>query len=179
MLDRRRQDLPAQTGEPQPRHAHRHQQRRHATNTRRRDQEERKLTVLARRVFLKDAASALALAASSGAVSVGALDAQQVPNSSGAAPAKRKARAGACDCHHHIYDVFRFPPPPAASSKPVPDARLEEFRMLQRRIGTSRNIVVTPSAYVTDNRVTLDAIARLGANSRGGAVIPPPITDAE
>ena len=49
----------------------------------------------------------------------------------------------------------------------IPDARVEEYRMLQRRIGTSRNIVVTPLAYVTDNRVTLDAIARLGPNARG------------
>src|SRR5258708_32144061 len=61
----------------------------------RRDQEERELTMLARRVFLKDAASALAVAASSGAISVCALDAQQVPNSSGTAPAKLKAPAGA------------------------------------------------------------------------------------
>ena len=51
--------------------------------------------------------------------------------------------------------------------------------MLQRRIGTSRNIVVTPLAYVTDNRVTLDAIARLGPNARGVAVIRPTVTDAE
>ena len=43
----------------------------------------------------------------------------------------------------------------------VPNARVEEFRMLQKRIGTTRNVVVTPRAYVTDNRVTLDAIARL------------------
>jgi predicted TIM-barrel fold metal-dependent hydrolase len=135
--------------------------------------------MLARRVFLKNAASTLALAASGGTLAVRALDAQQVPNSSGTAPAKLKAPAGACDCHHHIYDVVRFPPPPSASSKPVPDARLEEFRMLQRRIGTSRNIIVTPSAYVTDNRVTLDAIARLGGNARGVAVVRPTITDAE
>src|SRR4029077_17606765 len=33
--------------------------------------------------------------------------------------------------------------------------------------------------YVTDNRVTLDAIAQLGANARGVAVIHPTITDAE
>src|SRR5712691_5008767 len=132
MLDWRRQDLPAQTGEPQPRHAHRHQQRRHAPNTPGRNQEERELTMLARRVFLKDAASALALAASGGTLAVRALDAQQVPNSSGASPAKLKAPAGACDCHHHIYDVVRFPPPPSAPAKPVPEARLEEFRMLQR-----------------------------------------------
>ena len=51
--------------------------------------------------------------------------------------------------------------------------------MLQRRIGTSRNIVVTPLAYATDNRVTLDAIARLGPNARGVAVIRPTVTDAE
>jgi len=39
--------------------------------------------------------------------------------------------------------------------------------------------VVTPLAYVTDNRVTLDAIARLGSNARGVAVIRPTVTDAE
>jgi len=53
------------------------------------------------------------------------------------------------------------------------------YDMLQRRIGTSRNIVVTPLAYDTDNRVTLDAIARLGPNARGVAVIRPTVTDAE
>lgn len=51
--------------------------------------------------------------------------------------------------------------------------------MLQKRIGTRRNVVVTPRAYVTDNRVTLDAITRLGTNARGVAVIHPTITDAE
>jgi predicted TIM-barrel fold metal-dependent hydrolase len=54
-----------------------------------------------------------------------------------------------------------------------------KYRLLQRRIGTSRNVVVTPAAYVVDNRVTLDAIARLGPNARGVAVIHPTITDAE
>jgi len=53
------------------------------------------------------------------------------------------------------------------------------YDMLQRRIGTSRNSVVTPLAYDTDNRVTLDAIARLGPNARGVAVIRPTVTDAE
>jgi hypothetical protein len=45
----------------------------------------------------------------------------------------------------------------------IPYARLEEYRMLRQRIGTSRNVVVTPSAYVTDNRPTVDGIARLGS----------------
>jgi predicted TIM-barrel fold metal-dependent hydrolase len=40
-------------------------------------------------------------------------------------------------------------------------------------------VVVTPAVYVTDNRVTLDAIAQLGSEARGIAVIHPTITDAE
>ena len=103
---------------------------------------------------------------------------QPVPNSSGSEPAKLKAPRGACDCHHHIYDALRFPPPQPGGTI-IPNARVEEFRLLQKRIGTTRNVVVTPLAYVTDNRVTLDAIARLGTNARGVAVIRPTVTDAE
>ena len=132
--------------------------------------------MIARRTFIKRA-SILALAASTSRLSVRDSFAQQVPNSSGTEPARLKAPPGACDCHHHIYDALRFPAP-ATGGRLIPDARLEEFRLLQRRLGTTRNIVVTPSAYVTDNRVTLDAIAKLGANARGVAVIHPDITDA-
>jgi len=112
------------------------------------------------------------------AVSARLGEAQKVPNSSGAEPAKLRAPVGACDSRHHIYDDVRFPPT-QPGGEIVPDARVEEFRMLQKRIGTSRNVVVTPRAYVTDNRVTLDAITRLGANARGVAVIHPTVTDAE
>jgi len=132
--------------------------------------------MIARRTFIKRA-SMLALAASTSRLYVRDSFAQQVPNSSGTEPARLKAPPGACDCHHHIYDALRFPAP-ATGGRLIPDARLEEFRLLQRRLGTTRNIVVTPSAYVTDNRVTLDAIAKLGANARGVAVIHPDITDA-
>ena len=133
--------------------------------------------MIARRTFIKRA-SMLALAASTSRLSVRDGFAQQVPNSSGSEPATLKAPPGACDCHHHIYDAVRFPPA-TPGGRLIPDARLEEFRLLQRRIGTTRNIVVTPSAYVTDNRVTLDAIAKLGANARGVAVIHPSISEAE
>jgi predicted TIM-barrel fold metal-dependent hydrolase len=99
-----------------------------------------------------------------------------VPNSSGTEPAKLKAPANACDCHHHIYDVDRFPAPGPGAE---PNARVAEYRLLRRRIGTTRDVIVTPRPYATDNRVTLDAIAQLGANARGVAVIHPTITDAE
>ena len=130
--------------------------------------------MMVRRRFMKS----VAIVSGGWAIYPGMSQAQQVPNSSGTESAKLKAPAGACDCHHHIYDAVRFPPAQPGSAI-IADARLEEYRRLQRRIGTSRNVVVTPLAYGTDNRVTLDAIAQLGSNARGVAVIHPTVTDAE
>lgn len=127
--------------------------------------------MIRRRTFIRQAA----LAAMAG---TGLVQAQQVPNSSGSEAPKLKAPAGACDCHHHIYDAARFPTS-QPGGKLIPNARVEEYRRLQKRIGTSRSVVVTPSAYGTDNRVTLDAIARMGGNSHGVAVVHPSVTDAE
>ena len=71
----------------------------------------------------------------------------------------------------HIYDGGRFPPP-RPQSRMQPNACVPDYRLLQQRIGTRRVVVVTPAAYLTDNEVTLDAIAQLGAaraRRRGGA----------
>ena len=59
------------------------------------------------------------------------------------------------------------------------NASVREYKMLQKRLGITRDIVVTPAPYVTDNRVTLDAIKQLGANARGVAVLHPDVSDAE
>jgi predicted TIM-barrel fold metal-dependent hydrolase len=127
--------------------------------------------MIPRRTFVKKVSLGAMAAAGMGR-------AEQVPNSTGSEPAKLKAPAGACDCHHHIYDAARFPTS-QPGGKLIPDARLQEYRRLQRRIGTSRSIIVTPSAYGTGNAVTLDAIAQMGGNSRGVAVIRPTISDGE
>ena len=104
--------------------------------------------------------------------------AQQVPWSTGTEPAKLKMPAGACDCHHHIYDA-RFPIAPSATLKPA-DAKPADYRLLQKRIGTTRSIVVQPSTYGTDNACTLDGMAQLGAaTTRGVAVVDTSVTDAE
>jgi predicted TIM-barrel fold metal-dependent hydrolase len=58
-------------------------------------------------------------------------------------------------------------------------ARAEDYRLFQRRIGTSRVVVVQPAAYGTANEVTLDAVAQLGPQARGIAVVQPTVTDAE
>ena len=102
----------------------------------------------------------------------------QVPNSAGTRQPALKAPANACDCHMHIYDGGRFPPP-RPGARMQPDARVPEYRLFQRRIGMSRVVVVTPAAYAIDNGVTLDALAQLGPQARGVAVVHPDVTDAE
>lgn len=102
----------------------------------------------------------------------------EVPNSSGTSQPRFPAPEDACDCHVHIYD----PALPMANPemRATPNASVNEYKRLQRRIGTWRTVVVQPAAYGTDNRVTLDAIRRLGRESaRGVAVVHPGVTDAE
>ena len=98
-------------------------------------------------------------------------------NHGGQPAPKLAAPANACDCHMHIYDGDRFPPS-RPRSRMQASARVADYRLLQQRIGTRRTVVVSPAAYGTDNRVTLDAIAQLG-NARGVAVVHPTITDPE
>ena len=127
---------------------------------------------IGRRTFLRGVSSA----ALSAVVKLDSRAQGKVPNSSGTELPKLKVPALACDCHHHIYDPGRFKPlQPGAMS----EARVAEYRLLQRRIGTTRDVVVTPRPYLTDNRVTLDAISQLGDNARGVAVLNPTVTDAE
>ena len=131
---------------------------------------------IGRRALLKGA-GVVALAAS-GAVPLREARAQhQVRYSSGTEAAKLKAPVNACDCHMHIYDS-RFPVAANATLRP-PDASVEDYRMLQQRTGTTRNVVVTPSTYGTDNSCTLDAMAKLGAVSRGVAVVDTSVSDDE
>ena len=102
----------------------------------------------------------------------------QVPNSSGTAGPKLPTPANACDCHMHVYDGARFPPA-RPGARMQPDAAVPDYRLLQKRIGTTRTVVVQPAAYVTDNEVTLDALAQLGKEARGVAVVQPGVSDAD
>jgi predicted TIM-barrel fold metal-dependent hydrolase len=129
-----------------------------------------------RRKFLKGAGF-VALSAA-GAMQAREARAQSaVPNSSGTEAPRLKAPANASDCHMHIYDEARFPMPPSQRVAPT-NAAVPQYRLLQKRIGTTRVVIVTPRNYATDNRATLDAIAQLG-NARGVAVLHPTVTDAE
>src|SRR5215831_11108376 len=103
--------------------------------------------------------------------------AQQVKWSEGTEPPKLKAPPNACDCHHHIYDA-KYPVDPKAVLRPG-DALVDDYRIFQKRIGTSRNVVVQPSTYGVDSRVTLDAVAAFGPQARAVVVVNDTVSDAE
>ena len=91
-------------------------------------------TQIERRTFLAGAGAAAAIAATS----VGDAHAQHnVPNSSGTETPKLKAPPNAADCHMHIYDHARFPMPDSPRPPPT-NATVAEYRLLQKRIGTTR-----------------------------------------
>jgi predicted TIM-barrel fold metal-dependent hydrolase len=103
--------------------------------------------------------------------------AQQVKWSAGTEAPKLRAPADAADCHHHICDA-KYPADPRSTLRPG-DASVEDYRALQRRIGTSRNVIVQPSTYGTDNSCTLDALVAFGPTARAVAVVDTTVSDAE
>ena len=115
-----------------------------------------------RRTSLKLLAGA---AAGIAAVQSGSAASQEVPWSSGTEKPRTKAPANATDCHHHIYD-HRFPASPTATLLP-PDASVADYRKLQERLGTRRNVVVQPSTFGTDNRLLIESLAQFGPTARG------------
>lgn len=122
---------------------------------------------------------ALGGAAAASAVVAGGRDAaaQAVKWSEGTEKPKLKAPPNSCDCHHHIYDS-KYPVDPKAVLRPG-DATVADYREFQKRIGTTRHVVVTPSTYGTDNRVTLDAVAQFGPEAAAVVVVNDKISDAE
>jgi D-galactarolactone isomerase len=97
--------------------------------------------------------------------------------STGTNAPKLKAPANAADCHHHIYDA-RFPEAANAVLHP-PDALVDDYRGLRRRLGTTRSVLVQPSTYGTDNRCVFAALAALGSSARAVVVVNDTVTDAE
>ena len=90
---------------------------------------------------------------------------------------KLKAPPGTCDTHIHIYDN-RFPKAPTAKIL-APDALVPAYKKMAARLGIERTVVVQPSAYGTDNRCTLEAVAALGPNARAVVTVDQTATDAE
>ena len=93
-----------------------------------------------------------------------------VPWSSGTERPTLQIPVKATDAHHHIYDD-RFPLSAKAVLRPS-NATVADYRLLQKRLGNSRSVIVQPSTYGVDNSCLLDALKHFGrANARGIAVI--------
>lgn len=131
----------------------------------------------ARRKFLQQTigTAALGMGITTFGTSAGAEE-PPVPNSSGTAAPRTRAPANACDAHLHIIDG-RFPTTPGA--KVLAHATLDDYLLLQRRIGTTRAVIVQPKVHGTDHACILDAIRRLEKNGRGIGVVRPEVSDAE
>ena len=101
-----------------------------------------------------------------------------IANSAGTQRPALIAPAGASDCHIHVYDP-RYPLE-RPDARPVENAGVDQYRLLQRRLGTTNVVVVQPAAHGTDNRVTVDAVRELGCgHAIGIAVVRPEVTDAQ
>jgi predicted TIM-barrel fold metal-dependent hydrolase len=117
------------------------------------------------------------MGASAAGAAISPAQAQQVPWSTGTAPAKTKAPPNATDCHHHIYSS-RFKVDLNSTLRPG-DASVADYKLLQKRIGTSRNVIVQPSTYGVFNDGLIEALSECGPTARGVAVVNASVTDDE
>lgn len=98
-----------------------------------------------------------------------------VPHSAGTDTPVFAMPALACDCHHHIYDR-RYPAHPSATLLPE-DASIADYKLLQKRLGLQRNVIVQPSTYGVDNRLLVDTLKVMGSGARGVAVVDVNVSD--
>jgi 2-pyrone-4,6-dicarboxylate lactonase len=86
---------------------------------------------------------------------------------------------GAVDAHCHVFGpMAEFPFSEKAKYLPE-DAGPDKLFALRDHLGFARNVIVQASCHGTDNRATLDAIARSDGKARGVAVVDPAISGAE
>ena len=87
--------------------------------------------------------------------------------------------AGACDCHAHVFAPLSEAAMVAARAYTPPPAPLEAYRHMLSILGIQRAVIVQPSVYGTDNRVTMAAVRAYGRDCRAVVVVDPGIVEAE
>jgi D-galactarolactone isomerase len=84
---------------------------------------------------------------------------------------------GACDTHMHVYEPgYELR---AEASHPSQPGTLVHYLEIRQQLGLTRTVIVAPSGYGTDNRCTLQAMAKLGDDARGVAIVDPDTSDVE
>jgi len=103
----------------------------------------------------------------------------QPPNRDTKEP-RLKPPPGACDTHLHIYGPPElYPLSPERNYTPDRHSSLDDYLKVHRKLGLERAVIVTGSAYGTNNQATLDALARMRGSFKALALLDPAITDAE
>lgn len=136
-----------------------------------------KMQTSRRRFLLGSCATAICLASGRLLAGTSVPAAMQIPNSSAVRTPRLRVPANACDAHIHVIDSGFAPA--LAGTPAVSGMSIDDYRLLQRNNGTSRLVIVQPKYYGTDNRCTLNAIARFGSQARGIAVVHPTVSDDE
>jgi 2-pyrone-4,6-dicarboxylate lactonase len=84
---------------------------------------------------------------------------------------------GSCDAHFHVFEPgYPHVPNPLYT---FPDGTLAQYLAMTEVLGISRMVLVQPTFYGTDNRLTLDVLRRLGDRGRAVARVEDDVSDAE
>lgn len=92
---------------------------------------------------------------------------------------ERPAPPGACDAQIHVFgDYGRYPLARGRAYDPPQDATIAEALRMRAALGFERAVIVQPTAYGTDHRLLLDALAA-APHYRGTAIVDDSVSDAE
>ena len=86
---------------------------------------------------------------------------------------------GSCDCHTHLLGPYDRHPPNDERGYSAPEASSDHLIGLMDSLGLDRAVIVTPTAYGTNNAVLLEALQRHPDRFGGVAVLGPEATDRE
>lgn len=101
------------------------------------------------------------------------------PHPSPHAPTAFTPPAHACDAHCHIFGPGDKFPYAADRAYTPPDSGIDDFEVLQTRLGLSRAVFVQASCHGTDNAAMVDALVRGRGRYAGVAMIDESFTDAD
>ncbi len=85
----------------------------------------------------------------------------------------------ACCTHAHVFGPFSKYPLAKELDWIPPERPVEMYAQMLETLSLERGVIVHASSHGTDNRVTVDAIARMGDRCRGVAVLGPSATNDE
>jgi 2-pyrone-4,6-dicarboxylate lactonase len=82
-----------------------------------------------------------------------------------------------CDAHFHVFEPGY--PSVAKPHYTFPDGSLRQYVELCDYVGIDRMVLVQPSYYGTDNRLTIETLRKLGERARGIVMIDEAISETE